>query len=102
VPCQVAAHGRLTTRAYTWVQVPGIGVALTDHHSEDPLAGRRVVAVVLRVVLDGQGVVLHGEVVDVGTRSAERFAGWEGLVVTVRRCLARPAAGGPAGGETAT
>jgi hypothetical protein len=87
------AQGALTRGAYTGQQgASGFEVALTIHGGEDPLAGRRVVAVVLRVVLDTHGLVLHGEVVDTATRTTERFAGWEGLVATVRRCLGRSAA----------
>jgi hypothetical protein len=67
-------------------------VALSDHRREDPLAGRRAVALVLRVVVNPEGVVMHGEVVDAATRDVDRFAGWEGLVSTVRRCLGRAAA----------
>jgi hypothetical protein len=74
-------------------------VTLSGNRNEDPLAGRRSVALVLRVVFDAHGVVLYGEVVDAVARSAtERFAGWEGLVATLRRCLTRAAAGPAEGG----
>ncbi|MFI5895018.1 hypothetical protein ACIA5D_33460 [Actinoplanes sp. NPDC051513] len=66
-------------------------MAVNDHRREDSLADRQVVALVLRIVLDRRGVVLQGEVVDAATRDGQRFAGWEELVATIRRCLGQAA-----------
>jgi hypothetical protein len=77
-------------------------VALTDLRGEDPLADRRVVALVLRVVIDGQGRVLHGEVVEATANRTQRFAGWAGLIAAVREALSRSAsAAQPEGPEGA-
>jgi hypothetical protein len=70
---------------------------LTDHWSGDELGRRRLVTVVLRLVLNRQGLLVHGEVVDAANRRQQRFAGWEGLVPAVRAWLERePADGGGA------
>ncbi|WP_433305013.1 hypothetical protein ACQP2F_16925 [Actinoplanes sp. CA-030573] len=66
-------------------------MALNDHRPSDALADRRVVALVLRIVLDRRGAVLQGEVLDATTHDGQRFAGWDELVATIRRCLGQDA-----------
>lgn len=66
-------------------------MALNEHRRSEALADRRVVALVLRIVLDRRGVVLQGEVVDATTRDGQRFAGWDELVATIRRSLGQAA-----------
>jgi hypothetical protein len=52
---------------------------LPQSPAENHLADRRYVSVVLRLVLDEHGQMIHGELVgDVNTRPA-RFSGWRGL-----------------------
>jgi hypothetical protein len=49
----------------------------------------RHVTLVLRLVLDERGQVLHGQAIDVADGSSDHFRGWRGLVQTVARLLAR-------------
>ena len=53
----------------------------------EPLAHRHVVAVVLRLVTDRRGELLHGEVVDTSGRVRARFRGWDGLTPAVQGWL---------------
>jgi hypothetical protein len=73
---------------------------LADPWSRDELGHRRLVTVVLRLVLDRQGLLVHGEVVDAANRRQQRFAGWEGLMPAVRVWVEREAADG--GGASST
>ena len=58
--------------------------------AENHLADRRYVSVVLRLVLDQHGEMIHGEVVgDTNTRPA-RFRGWRGLTRALQAWLTRP------------
>jgi hypothetical protein len=55
--------------------------------TENHLADRRYVSVVLRLVLDRHGQMIHGEVVgDANTRPA-RFSGWRGLTRALQAWL---------------
>ena len=57
--------------------------------AENHLADRHYVSVVLRLVLDQHGQLIHGELVgDANTRPA-RFSGWRGLTRAVRNWLTR-------------
>ena len=57
--------------------------------AENHLADRRYVSVVLRLVLDQHGQMIHGEVVgDVNTRP-DRFSGWHGLTPALQAWLTR-------------
>lgn len=73
---------------------------MADPWSGDELGHRRLVTVVLRLVLDRHGVLVHGEVVDAANRRQRRFAGWEGLVPAVRAWLEREPADGDEGPST--
>jgi len=42
------------------------------------------VTVVLRLILDRQGLLVHGEIIDSSNRLRARFAGWDRLVPTLR------------------
>ena len=57
--------------------------------AENHLADRRYVSVVLRLVLDQHGQMIHGEVVGDTTTRPARFSGWRGLTRAVRVWLAR-------------
>jgi hypothetical protein len=53
---------------------------MVDPRSRDELGHRRLVTVVLRLVLDRDGLVVHGEILDNSSRPSGRFAGWDRLV----------------------
>jgi hypothetical protein len=53
------------------------------------LAHRRTVAVVVRLVLDAGGELVHGEVVAKSGYVHARFVAWEALVPAVRAWLER-------------
>ena len=55
--------------------------------TESELADKRLVTAILRLVLDRHGRLLHGEVVDVQSRSHGRFIGWRGLTQALRTWL---------------
>lgn len=57
--------------------------------AENHLADRRYVSVVVRLVLDQHGKMIHGEVVgDPNVRPA-RFSGWRGLTRALQSWLMR-------------
>lgn len=49
----------------------------------------RNVTIILRLLVDCQGRVVHGEVVDTDASTWARFAGWRGLTRAIRVWLAR-------------
>ena len=51
------------------------------------LADKRYITVVLRMVVDERGRLLHGELIDVEGVQQQRFKGWRGLVEAVRSWL---------------
>lgn len=55
---------------------------------EDVLVDGRFVTVVLRLVVNGRGRLIYGEVVDAEVRSRGHFVGWRGLTRTVHAWLA--------------
>jgi hypothetical protein len=62
---------------------------LSQPPGENHLADRRYVSVVLRLVLDRHGQMIHGEVVGDATTLPARFSGWRGLTRAVQAWLAR-------------
>ena len=58
------------------------------------LSAKRHVTVILRLVVDGQGRLEHGEVVDTEARLQGRFVDWRGLIRTMREWLAQQEEGG--------
>jgi hypothetical protein len=56
---------------------------------ENHLAERRYVTVVVRLVLDQHGRLIHGEFIDVASVIGVRFSGWRGLIRAVRSWLAQ-------------
>ena len=60
---------------------------MTIEDAAGSLSAHREVSLIVRVVLDADNVVLHGEVVQAATNRSERFTGWAGLVRTVRDSL---------------
>jgi hypothetical protein len=67
---------------------PARGRILSTTVIGDTLAERRHVTVILRLVLDRGGRLIHGEVVDVEAGPWARFAGWRGLTRTLHAWLA--------------
>jgi hypothetical protein len=57
---------------------------MADPQSRDELGRRRLVTVVLRLVLDRDGLVVRGEILDNSSRPSGRFAGWDRLVPALR------------------
>jgi len=54
---------------------------------KNDLADKYQVALILRLTLDGQRVLMHGEVVDLEGRLIGRFADWENLMRVMRSWL---------------
>lgn len=48
------------------------------------LADKRYITVVLRMVVDERGRLLHGELIDVEGVQQQRFKGWRGLAQAMR------------------
>ena len=57
--------------------------------AENHLADRRYVSVVLRLVLDQHGQLLHGELVGDTTSRPAPFSGWRGLTRALQAWLTR-------------
>jgi hypothetical protein len=51
------------------------------------LAGKRNATLILRLVLDQRGQLMHGELIDVANGLPDRFVAWRGLIRTVRAWL---------------
>ncbi len=50
----------------------------------DALAELRPTAIVLRLVLDKRGFIVHGELIDLEGKPISRFVGWRGLTRELR------------------
>jgi hypothetical protein len=55
--------------------------------AENHLTDRRYVSVVLRLVLDHQGQLVHGEIVGDANTRPTRFRGWRGLTGALQTWL---------------
>ena len=53
---------------------------MTNPASSNLLSSKQTVTLVLRLVLDEQGRLEHGELVDLTGKNAGRFNSWDGLV----------------------
>lgn len=56
--------------------------------AEGDLGGKSYLTVVVRLLADEHGRLIHGEVADLQGTSQQRFADWEGMVHAVQACLA--------------
>jgi len=71
------------------------------HRNEgsEALMDRREIAVVLRFLVEAEGNLIYGEVVDVDTNASRRFTAWRDLEPTMwaalREALNRAAPAGP-------
>lgn len=63
---------------------------MSPSSAENYLADRRYVSVVVRLVLDQRGHMIHGEVVGAANTQPTRFSGWPGLNRAIRAWLAQP------------
>lgn len=64
---------------------------MSDPYEGETLAKQRTVAIVLRLVLDSNGELSHGQVVDTAGQATARWAGWDALVPTLKSWLRRTA-----------
>jgi hypothetical protein len=55
--------------------------------SDEEMGDKQLRTVILRLVLDRWGTLLHGEVSDVDGRYTRPIRGWDDLLVSVRACL---------------
>jgi len=62
---------------------------LANPCSGEELGRRRLVTVVLRLVLDRRGRLVHGEIINTASRLIGRYADWDQLVPTLRALLER-------------
>jgi len=62
---------------------------LTEPPAENHLADRRYVSVVVRLVLDHHGQMIHGEIVGDANTGPARFSGWRGLTRALQAWLAQ-------------
>ena len=61
---------------------------MTADPGHDDLGTSRQLIVVVRLVLDADWGLRHGELVDVDETSRGRFAGWDDLTPAIRRFIA--------------
>jgi hypothetical protein len=67
----------------------------SDQQAGEALSSRRDATAVVRLVLEADGTVRHGELLDTTGRLHRRFAGWDGLVVALRSWIAQHAQDDP-------
>jgi hypothetical protein len=64
-------------------------MSVSTPSGEGDLGGKQYLTVVVRLLVDERGMLVHGEVADLHGACEERFVGWEGIVPAVQACLAR-------------
>jgi len=55
---------------------------------DEELGDKQLRTVILRLVLDRWGTLLHGEVVDVDGSVTGRFTRWDQIVASIKACVA--------------
>ena len=55
---------------------------------DEELGDKQLRTVILRLVLDRWGTLLHGEVVDVDGSVTGRFSRWDQIVASIKACVA--------------
>ena len=55
---------------------------------DEEMGDKQLRTVILRLVLDRWGTLLHGEVADVDGRVMSRVAGWEEILASIKACVA--------------
>ena len=63
------------------------GVCVSKSSSESGLADLRDRTIILRLVLDKRGLIVHGELIDLEGNPIDRFVGWRGLTRVMRNWL---------------
>lgn len=58
-----------------------------QHRQPETLGEKRYATLILRLVLDQQGRLMHGELVDVAGGFSNRFVAWRGLIHALRAWL---------------
>jgi hypothetical protein len=61
---------------------------LNPSSDQDELRSSRQVVVVVRLLVDAEWQLLHGELVDVDEVSRARFAGWQDVTPAIQRIVA--------------
>jgi hypothetical protein len=56
--------------------------------SDEEMGDKQLRTVILRLVLDRWGALLHGEITDVDGRVMTRVAGWEEVLASIKACVA--------------
>lgn len=70
------------------------GAPVAGAANSNRLAGRRYVTVIVRLLIDQRGQLVHGEVLDVEGRIQARFVKWGSLARAMRSWLASQDCGG--------
>jgi len=55
---------------------------------DEEMGDKQLRTVILRLVLDRWGTLLHGEIADVDGRVMSRVAGWEEVLASIKVCVA--------------
>jgi hypothetical protein len=56
--------------------------------ADEEMGDKQLRTVILRLVLDRWGVLLHGEVADADGRVVSRIRGWDEILASIKACLA--------------
>ncbi len=56
--------------------------------ADDEMGDKQLRTVILRLVLDKWGTLLHGEVADVDGQVRSRVAGWDDVLASIKACVA--------------
>ncbi len=68
---------------------------MSDLPDNDRLAETRHMTLILRLVLDPDGQIHHGEIIDADTKSMSRFKNWDEMIRALQDWLADQSAGHP-------
>jgi hypothetical protein len=55
---------------------------------DEEMGDKQLRTVILRLVLDRWGTLLHGEVADVEGRVKSRVSGWDDVLASIKACVA--------------
>ncbi|MDQ6672110.1 MAG: hypothetical protein M3069_15435 [Chloroflexota bacterium] len=56
--------------------------------ADEEMGDKQLRTVILRLVLDRWGTLLHGEVADVDGQVKSRVTGWEEILASIKACVA--------------
>lgn len=60
---------------------------MPEHSTGERLGDKRHITLVLRLVVDGAGTLMHGEIGDLNGMTLGRFAAWDKLAGSVQAAL---------------